>query len=93
MAVVYALLAPRGSSTEDAVKTVLVAISLRSIKLYEPPYPNAKMGSIDPQEFKTEAAMSGLKIGDYSSYSTNELIADDNSDAKKMQAHARAYKR
>ena len=89
----YPEIAPRGSSTEDAVKTVLVAIS-RRIKLYEPPYPNAKMGSIDPQEFKTEAAMNGLKIADYSNYYTNELIAAiDNYDAKKIQAQALAYKR
>jgi NitT/TauT family transport system substrate-binding protein len=89
----YPETAPRGSSTEEAVKTVLVAIG-RRIKLYKPPYPNAKMGSINPQEFKTEAEMNGWKIADYSSFYTNELIdAIDNYDLKKIQAQAVAYKR
>src|SRR5216110_931365 len=89
----YPETAPRGSSTEDAVKAVLVAIG-RRIKLYEPPYPNAKMGSINPQEFKTEAELNGLKISDYSAFYTNELIdAIDNYDVKKVQAQAVAYKR
>src|SRR5205807_5627465 len=69
----YPETAPRGSSTEDAVKSIMVAIG-RRIKLYEPPYPNAKMGSINPQEFKTEAELNGLKIADYGSFYTNELI-------------------
>jgi len=89
----YPETAPRGSSTEDAVKAVLVAIG-RRIKLYEPPYPNAKMGSINAQEFKTEAELNGLKIPDYSGFFTNELIdAIDNYDVKKIQAQAVAYKR
>ena len=76
-----------------AVKAVLVAIG-RRIKLYEPPYPNAKMGSINAQEFKTEAELNGLKIPDYSGFFTNELIdAIDNYDVKKIQAQAVAYKR
>ena len=89
----YPETAPRGSSAEDAVKAVLVAIG-RRIKLYEPPYPNAKMGSINAQEFKTEAELNGLKIPDYSGFFTNELIdAIDNYDLKKIQAQAGAYKR
>ena len=63
----YPETAPRGSQHEDAVKAVLVAIG-RRIKLYEPPYPNAKMGSINAQEFKTEAELNGLKITDYSGF-------------------------
>ena len=64
------------------------------VRLYEPPYPNAKMGSINPQEFKTEAELNGLKIPDYSGFFTNELIdAIDNYDVKKIQAQAIAYKR
>ena len=52
------------------------------------------MGSINPQEFKTEAEMNGLKITDYASFYTNELIDTiDNYDVKKIQAQALAYKR
>jgi len=89
----YPETAPRGSSTEEAVKAVLVAIG-RRVKLYKPPYSNAKMGSINPQEFKTEAELNGMKIADYSGFYTNELIdAIDNYDLKKIQAQAVAYKR
>jgi NitT/TauT family transport system substrate-binding protein len=89
----YPETAPRGSSAEQAVKAVLVAIG-RRMKLYAPPYPNARMGSIDPQEFKTEAELNGLKITDYSGFYTNELIdAIDDYDVKKVQAQALAYKR
>jgi NitT/TauT family transport system substrate-binding protein len=52
------------------------------------------MGSINAQEFKTEAELNGLKIPDYSGFFTNELIdAIDNYDVKKIQAQAVAYKR
>ena len=89
----YPETAPRGSSTEEAVKAVLVAIG-RRIKLYQPPYPNVKMGSINPQEFKTEAELNGLKIADYGGFYTNVLIdAIDSYDVKKIQAQAVAYKR
>ena len=72
---------------------MLVAIG-RRVKLYKPPYSNAKMGSINPQEFKTEAELNGMKIADYSAFYTNELIdAIDNYDLKKIQAQAVAYKR
>ena len=52
------------------------------------------MGSISPQEFKTEAEMNGLKITDYSSFYTDEVIdAIDSDEVKKIQAQAVAYKR
>jgi NitT/TauT family transport system substrate-binding protein len=89
----YPETAPRGSSTEDAVKAVLLAVG-RRIQLYKPPYPGAKMGSINGQEFKTEAELNGLKIADYGSFFTNELIDPINAyDVKKVQAQAAAYKR
>ena len=51
----YPETAPRGSSAEQAVKSVLEAIS-RRIKLYEPPYQGAKMGAIRKEEFATRSA-------------------------------------
>jgi NitT/TauT family transport system substrate-binding protein len=84
--------APRGSSPEDAVKSVLQAVE-RRIKLYEPPYKGAKIGSINPDEFKVEAELNNLKIGDLAPYYTNELIdAINDFDRAKIVAQAAAYK-
>jgi NitT/TauT family transport system substrate-binding protein len=88
----YPQLAPRGSTEAQAVKSVLDAVS-RRIKLYAPPYPGAKMGSIEPKELLTEAEMDGLKITDVSPYYTNALIGEiDAFDAEKIRAAAKAYK-
>ncbi|WP_204326454.1 hypothetical protein, partial [Stenotrophomonas maltophilia] len=79
-------------STEDAVKSVVQGIA-RRIKLYAPPYPGAKMGSIDPKEFATEAQMIGLQIADLSGFYTNDLINDINAfDPEKIRAEALVYK-
>lgn len=87
----YPETAPRGSSNDVAVAAVLQAIG-RRVKLYEPPYPDAKMGSINVQEFKTEAAMNNLNISDFSPFYTNSLIDDiNNFDVAKIQAQAKAY--
>lgn len=84
--------APRGSSTDDAVQAVLRAIG-RRIKLYAPPYEGASMGSINEQEFRTEAEMNNLRIADFTPFYTNDLIADINSfDAAKVRAQAKDYK-
>ena len=89
----YPETAPKGSSREDAVKSVLQTIS-RRVLLYKPPYPNAKMGSINPQEFRTEAELNQLKIGDLGNFYTNELIDPiNNFDAAKIQAQAVAFKK
>src|SRR4051794_38304753 len=45
----YPETAPRGASTEDAVKSILFAAK-RRIPLYRPPYPNTKMGFIHMAE-------------------------------------------
>src|SRR5438477_1574620 len=90
---VYPETAPKGSSREDAVKSVLQTIG-RRIQLYKPPYPNAKMGSINPTEFKTEAELNQLKIGDLKDFYTNELIDPiNNFDSAKIQAQAVALKK
>lgn len=88
----YPETAPRGVSTDDAVKTIVQSIGKR-IKLYAPPYAGAKMGSIDPKEFKAEAEMNGLTIGDLSNFYTNDLIAEINKfDPAKIANDARTYK-
>lgn len=84
--------APKGWSGEEAVKAILQTIS-RRIRLYNPPYPGAKMGSINPQEFKTEAKMNGLEIRNFSPFYTNDLIDPINDfDAQKVRAQAAAFK-
>lgn len=88
----YPETAPRGASSEEAVKAILQSIS-RRIKLYSPPYPNTKMGSINEQEFRTEAEMNDFAIKDYKLAYTNELIDEiNNFDAAKIKAEALAYK-
>ncbi|NPU66226.1 ABC transporter substrate-binding protein [Bradyrhizobium sp. 83012] len=88
----YPETAPRGASEDEAVKAVLQSIS-RRIKLYTPPYADTKMGTINEQEFRTEAAMNGLDIKDYNALYTNELIEKiNNFDAVKVKAEAAAYK-
>jgi len=88
----YPETAPRGSSEEAAVAAVLQAIS-RRIKLYEPPYAGAKMGSINVQELKTEAEMNDFKISDYSAFYTNALIDEiNNFDVAKVRQQAKDYK-
>ncbi|MGC2780710.1 MAG: ABC transporter substrate-binding protein [Bradyrhizobium sp.] len=88
----YPETAPRGASEDEAVKAVLQSIS-RRIKLYAPPYANIKMGAINEQEFRTEAAMNGLDIKDYNALYTNELIDRINDfDAARIKAEAAAYK-
>jgi NitT/TauT family transport system substrate-binding protein len=84
--------APRGASREAAVKAVVQSIT-RRIKIYAPPYPNTKWGSINVQEFKTEAEMNHLEIKDFSQLYTNSLIDQiNNFDLAKVQAEASSYK-
>jgi NitT/TauT family transport system substrate-binding protein len=89
----YPETAPRGSTQEEGVKATLEAIS-RRVKLYAPPYPGAKMGSINPVEFTTEAEMNGFKItrSDLERYYTNALIDGINDfNPEKIRADAKAY--
>ncbi|TAN27376.1 MAG: ABC transporter substrate-binding protein [Castellaniella sp.] len=88
----YPETAPRGSDHATAVAAILLAIG-RRLKLYSPPYAGAKMGSINVQEFKTEAAMHGWDIKDYSAFYTNTLIDEINDfDIASVQAQARNYR-
>lgn len=87
----YPETAPRGSTAEQAVKSVLEAIS-RRIKLYEPPYQGTKMGAIREEEFATEAQMNGWDIKDFSKIYTNDLIEEINKfDVEQIRAQARTY--
>ncbi|MCK1479494.1 ABC transporter substrate-binding protein [Bradyrhizobium sp. 197] len=86
----YPETAPRGSTAEQAVKSVIEAIS-RRIKLYEPPYQGAKMGSIREEEFATEAQMNGWDIKDFKKIYTNDLIDEINKfDVEQIRAQARS---
>ena len=88
----YPETAPRGSTEEQGVKAVLEAVS-RRIKLYEPPYPDTRMGAINPAELTTEAALNGFDVKDVSKYYTNDLIPEINDfDAAAIRASAKAYK-
>ena len=63
------------------------------MKLYKAPYPNAKMGSINEAEFRTEAELNGFKIADLSNFYTNDLIDEINSfDPARIEAEAKATK-
>ncbi|MFX8637112.1 hypothetical protein ABTM28_20230, partial [Acinetobacter baumannii] len=73
----YPEAAPRGAGSADAIRSVLQSIA-RRIRLYQPPYPSAAMGSIKVEEFRQEADMNGLKIADFSPFYTNDLIAEIN---------------
>jgi len=87
----YPEAAPRGSSEEDAVKSVLVATA-RRIKLYEPPYQGAKIGSINPQEFRIEAQMNAMKIASFDGFYSNELIDEINRfDHEEIKRQAQSY--
>jgi NitT/TauT family transport system substrate-binding protein len=88
---VYPERAPRGSSEEDAIKSVLVATA-RRIKLYESPYPGAKIGSINPEEFRIEAQMNNMKIGPLDSFYTNELTDEIyRFDREEIKRQAQSY--
>jgi NitT/TauT family transport system substrate-binding protein len=88
----YPETAPRGASEQDAVASVLTAIA-RRIKLYAPPYPGAKIGSINPDEFTVEAEMNNIKVGDLSAFYTNALIDEINAfDAEQIRAQAASAK-
>ena len=88
----YPETAPRGSATEDAIKSVVQAVA-RRIQLYKPPYADTKMGQIREDEFRAEAAFGDLKVADFSTFYTNDLIDEINTfDATKIAAEAKAYK-
>jgi NitT/TauT family transport system substrate-binding protein len=88
----YPETAPRGASEDEAIKVILQSIS-RRIKLYTPPYANTRMGTINEQEFRTEAEMNGLDIKDYTALYTNDLIDKINDfDPARIKAEAAAYK-
>jgi NitT/TauT family transport system substrate-binding protein len=87
----YPEAAPRASSEEDAIKAVLAATA-RRIKLYDPPYAGAKLGSINPDEFRIEAQMNNMKIGGLDDFYTNALIDEINQfDREEIRRQALSY--
>lgn len=87
----YPETAPRGATQEAAVAAIMHTIG-RRIKLYRPPYADAKMGSINPAEFVAEAKLDRLSVTDVTPLYTNALIDDINAfDLKAIQDQARTY--
>lgn len=87
----YPEAAPRGSSEADAIKSVLIATA-RRIKLYDPPYSGAKIGSINPEEFRIEAQMNGMSVTSLEGFYTNELTEEINRfDREPIKAKALSY--
>jgi NitT/TauT family transport system substrate-binding protein len=87
----YPETAPRGSSTEDAIKSVVQGTA-RRIQLFKPPYPDYKLGQINPEEFRQEAEVFGYPLGKLDTFYTNDLIAEINRfDAAKITADAKGY--
>jgi NitT/TauT family transport system substrate-binding protein len=88
----YPGMAPRGVSREEAVRLTVNSMK-RRIKLYRPPYPDAKLGSMKDQEMRDEADFAGYKQLDVKTLYTNELIDEiNNFDREKIIAEAKAYK-
>jgi NitT/TauT family transport system substrate-binding protein len=88
----YPETAPRGANQADAVKSVLLAAK-RRIPLYNPPYPNTKMGFIRESELLLDAKFLGLDIKDIKPMFTNDMIDEiNNYDRGKIIAEAKAYK-
>lgn len=86
----YPQTAPRGSTEAQAVAAIVRAIGRRT-KLYNPPYPGAAMGSINPDEFFAEAKLDKLLVKDVSPLYTNALIpAINDYDVKTVEAAAHA---
>jgi NitT/TauT family transport system substrate-binding protein len=88
----YPGLAARDLSPAEAVSQMANSIG-RRIDLYRPPYPGAKLGSIEESELRAEADFYGLKIPDLKPLYTNELIDEINDfDREKVIAEAKAFK-
>lgn len=88
----YPATAPRGATQEQAIRSVLFAVQ-RRMKLYEPPYPNTKMGFIHEDELKRDVAFLGLPITDVKPLFTNDLIDEINDfDHARITEQAKAYK-
>ena len=84
--------APRNVTQQQAIDKTVVSIR-RRIELYRPPYPNAKMGQIFKSEFSEEADMLGVRVPNYKSFYTNELIDQINDfNRQKIIADAKGYK-
>ena len=88
----YPGMAPRGLAREEAIRLTVGSMK-RRIKLYRPPYPGAKLGSMKDQEMRDEADFAGYNQLDIKTLYTNELIDEiNNFDREKIIAEAKAYK-
>lgn len=88
----YPGMARRGASRDDSVRLIVHAMK-RRIQLYNPPYPGAKLGSMNSDEMRLEADFAGFKNLDISPLYTNELIDEVNDfDRSKIVTQAKSYK-
>jgi NitT/TauT family transport system substrate-binding protein len=88
----YPATAARGISPELALERAVNSMR-RRMTLWKPPYPNAKLGSIQEAEWHREVAFLGLNITDVKPMFTNELIDEiNNFDHDKVIATAKAVK-
>jgi len=88
----YPGMARRGASRSEAIDTIVHAMK-RRIQHYQPPYPGAKLGSMNSDEMRLEADFAGFKNLDISPLYTNELIDDINTfDQAEIVAEAKSFK-
>jgi NitT/TauT family transport system substrate-binding protein len=84
--------APRNVPSEQAIEITQNAMR-RRMKLWEPPYPNTKLGFIRDDEWKREAEFIGASVADLTPLYTNELIEDIHKfDSEAVIAQAKAAK-
>ena len=82
---------PRNVSLNEGVEQTATILQKR-IKLYEPPYPDIRMGTIVESEFQQEVDFLELEVADFSGIYTNDLIDEINAfDAGEVEKHAREY--
>ncbi len=80
---------PENATLQDLDARIAIA---RRIKLYDPPYAGAKIGSINPEEFRIEAQMNSMRIGSLDTFLTNELIDEiNNFDREEIKRQALAH--
>jgi NitT/TauT family transport system substrate-binding protein len=90
----YPEMVPRGSTMEDAIKTLLPAAERRA-PLFRPFMEGTVPGEMNLAEFEESADFLGLEIeGDMSSLFTNELVGQINDfDAEAIRAQAQSYQK
>lgn len=88
----YPDLKKRNADISESIRGVLYSVDRRA-PLWRPPYPNTKIGEISLDEFRRDAKFLDIKIDDFSTLYTNDLIAEINQfDIESVRKQARDYK-